>query len=370
MLRILALGLVWTAFLAWTPPAAAAELFAVAGVAVDTTAESATTARDLAIASGRPTAWQRLFRRLTPAESWAQQPQLDTATLQRIIRSFEVVNERRSTTRYLADITYHFNEADVHRILRQAAVPYIETQSRPVLVIALLEGAFVRGSDWAEAWTVPSVADGLVPIVLPLDDVLDQAVLLHPDLSVVTWNDVGDFAARYGVAKVVIANAAQDGSFVLVSEVTPTGRQESSANFTGESFVAIADAVTQRLAAPWKNRAAVDYNQRSRLTTDVQFRTRGDWTRIRTQLGAVKSIADMHVVGLSLSEARVELSYFGRAEQLREAMAQQYLELDGVEGRYLLRLGTMAPAATAAAAETAAAATATATATATETVAQ
>jgi hypothetical protein len=42
-----------------------------------------------------------------------KQPQLDDNQLLRLVRSFEVAGERRSTTRYLAEVTYHFNPAAV-----------------------------------------------------------------------------------------------------------------------------------------------------------------------------------------------------------------------------------------------------------------
>ena len=57
--------------------AAPADLFSVTGVHVDASAESATAARDKALADGRPVAWQRLYRRLAPQSAWDKQPQLD-----------------------------------------------------------------------------------------------------------------------------------------------------------------------------------------------------------------------------------------------------------------------------------------------------
>ena len=51
------------------------------------------------------------------------------------------------------------------------------------------------------------------------------------------------------------------------------------------------------------------------------------------------TVAGVDVLGLSVSEARVELSYFGDPEQLSIAMAQQNLNFDAIRGSYLLRLG-------------------------------
>ena len=76
---------------------------------MDATAASSTEAYNAALADGRPRAWQILYRRLTRQQDWARQPELDAAALVRITRGYTVANERRSTTRYVADVTYQFN---------------------------------------------------------------------------------------------------------------------------------------------------------------------------------------------------------------------------------------------------------------------
>src|ERR1700755_1531200 len=90
-------------------PALAEDTYTVSNIHVDATAASSTEALSLAIASGRPKAFQILYRRLTRQQDWARQPNLDAAALLRISRGYNVANERRSTTRYVADVTYLFN---------------------------------------------------------------------------------------------------------------------------------------------------------------------------------------------------------------------------------------------------------------------
>ena len=92
-------------------PAAAQDnsLYTVSGVHVDATGASSTEALNAAIAQGRGKAFQILYRRLTRQEDWARQPALDAAGLLRISRGYNIANERRSTTRYVADVTYMFN---------------------------------------------------------------------------------------------------------------------------------------------------------------------------------------------------------------------------------------------------------------------
>jgi len=322
-----------------TNAAPAPDLFTVTGVKVDATAESATAARDMAMAEGRPIAWAKLFRRLVAQGNWSKQPQLDENTLLRMVRSFEVANERRSTTRYLADVTYHFNPAAVRAALRQASVPYTEARARPALVIPVVAGKGVDPmSPWFAAWKEPGMQQGLVPFVLPGGDPQDDEVLSRPDIVQADWASLTPLARRYNAAEVIIAVASEDGKTVQMVELSPTQRLPASFAYANSSFPADAEAVAERAYETWKTRSAVNFNTRARLTADVQFESLDDWAKIRKQLGSVRAVSNMDVLGLSLGEAEVTLTYFGRPEQLRDALAQQDLNLINAEGQYTLQL--------------------------------
>jgi hypothetical protein len=296
------------------------------------------------MAQGRPIAWQRIYRRLTPSAQWARQPRLSDAQLFRLIRSFEVSGERRSTTRYLADVTYHFNPLAVRQLLRQSGVAFTETRSRPALVIpTVADGLFDPSSEWAMAWGDASYRQGLVPMILPDADAENEEVLGRTDLAQADWASLTPIARRYGASLVVLAIAGPDGRSVRAIEISPAGRTPSSFAFAQPNFSALADAVTEKVAETWKGRSSVDYATRARLVTDVQFNSLEEWSRIRTQLGAVRAISDFEVLGLARNEAEIDLGYFGRVEQLRDAMAQQNLSLvPGPEGFTLQLSGATA----------------------------
>src|SRR5512142_2040067 len=105
-------------------PAWAENAFEISNIHVDGSGPSAAEARTKAVASGRPVAWSTLFRRLTRQQDWARQPALDDAQLQKLIIGYSPINERRSTTRYVADITYTFNPEAVARLLQTSGIPY------------------------------------------------------------------------------------------------------------------------------------------------------------------------------------------------------------------------------------------------------
>jgi hypothetical protein len=291
------------------------------------------------MAGGRPLAWNKLYRRLTATANWSKQPQLDENALLRLVRSFEVVGERRSTTRYLADVTYHFNAVAVRALLRQSGVAYTETRARPALVIPVVAGK--PGVDlmgpWAAAWKDPALQYGLVPFVLPADG-QDAEILSRPDLAQADWAALAPLARRYNATDVVVAVVSEDAKTVQMVQISATQRTPASFAYANSSLPADAEAVAEKVYEAWKTRSAVNFGTRARITADVQFQSLDDWAKIRSQIGAVKAISDMDVLGLALNEAEIQLTYSGRPEQLRDALAQQNLSLANAGGQFTLQL--------------------------------
>jgi hypothetical protein len=108
------------------PPIEAPDQFSVIGVKVDATALSPRAARDLAMTQGRPLAWSMLFRRFTGQPIWGMEPQLAESELLGLILSSDAGNIRRNTTRYLADVTFHFNPEAVRQLLRRSNIVFTE----------------------------------------------------------------------------------------------------------------------------------------------------------------------------------------------------------------------------------------------------
>jgi hypothetical protein len=321
------------------------DLFTVAGIKVDATAESATIARDIAMAQGRPQAWTTVYRRLTATANWGKQPQLDDNQLLRLVRSFEVAGERRSTTRYLAEVTYHFNPAAVRAVLRQNRIAYTETRSKPAVVIPIIEGkGFTASGPWAAAWKDPAFTQGLVPMILPVGDAEDMAIFSREDFMQLDWMGFAPLVSRYDAGAVVLAIASEDGNTVQSIEITQMARTASSFAFAQSTFTADAAAVADKVQETWKTRTSVDFGTRGHLVADVQFNSLAQWARIRSQLRAVKSVVDVDIVGLSANEAEIDVTYFGRIEQLQDSLSQQSLALTGNPTAYTLQLGTTAAA--------------------------
>jgi hypothetical protein len=325
--------------------AAAGDPFTVSGVKVDASAQSAIEAQTKAINDGRAKAWQTLYRRLTKQEEWGKQPTLDDATLQRLVRSYQARDQRSSTTRFVANMTYVFNANAVRRILQQADVAYSEATARPMLVIPLAPG-WSPQTPWTQAWKDPRFAHGAVPLALPLADTVDEPALasLHFDSAV--WQDVEPMASRVHAAEaylvlvipkraqmmVRIRHLAPSGEGSIPDIVVPMPPKTPSAKAFGD----VAEAAAGAIIDSWKSRSVIDFSKHSRLLASMHVDTLEEWDQALQKLQALSTVSDVSVVAMDIGEARVAISYVGSTDQLSEQLARAGLTLSNDNGQWWL----------------------------------
>lgn len=327
-------------------PMAMADIFTVRGVPVDASGPSATAARDLAIPTGRAEAFTRLFKRLTPQAEWAKMPAVDEATLDDLITAFEVKNERSSSTRYLADITYSFNPDKVRTLLRGAGVSFTDTRAKPVLVIPVFDGpsgTVLWGSnEFASAWGQISFRDEVAPMVVPTGDTED--LITFPDVASVSadWARLEPMAMRYGANEVLIARAVVAGGQATIAwtRVNAKGTSEGSAFGSGGNDAEALTAATYNLANEWqeiwKTRTATDNSAVSTISAIISFASLPEWVETRRRLLDVTGIAGIDVARITVNEARILIRYRGPRDLLDEALSEELwmLEADPTEPGY------------------------------------
>jgi len=343
-LKVLRLLFLLAAVLA-PPPTAAEDPYTVSGIKVDATAQSAVDAQTKAINSGRAKAWQTLYRRLTKQQDWSRQPTLDDTALQRLVRSYQARDQRSSTTRFVANMTYVFSPNAVRRILQQNDLSYADVTARPFLVVPLAPGWSAQ-TPWAQAWRNTRFAHGAVPLVLPRADDIDQPVLASLQFDSATWQDVQPIATRVHAAEayliLVIPQRAQmivkirhlsaSGGTPIPDLLVPVPPQTPAA----KAFGAVADAAANAIADYWKSRSVIDFSKHSRLVASVPVGTLEEWVQTFEKLRAISTISGVDVVAMDIGEARVAISYAGSSDQLNEQLSHAGLSLANDNGQWRL----------------------------------
>jgi hypothetical protein len=322
------------------PAKAQDAIYTVTNVHVDATAASSSEALNAAITQGRAKAFQILYRRLTRQADWARQPPMDAASLLRLTRGSTTKNERRSTTRYVADVTYLFNPTAVERALRAAQIAFSQGAARPILVIPMSPG--VTHGPWAQALMSPAFRDSQVPFTVSSAD--DETALSALNFDSATWNDVSGIAAKYhvtdvGLAQAIYANGKMAVNIRRLSASEPSSKTSLDVPMqqtVGTTYPVAAQAAVRAMEDMWKTRSAIDLNQRGHLTADVHIASLEQWGEIQTALGSVSNVTSLTVTAMDISYARVNLTYQGGLEQLREACAGAGLTLSERGGQWTL----------------------------------
>jgi len=331
---------------------AADDPFSVSGIAVDATASSASVAQYNAINEGRARAWTMLYRKLTKSQDWGRQPVVDDITLQRMIRSYLPSNERRSTTRYVATMTYVFNPDAVRRLLRTQNVPYVDMDLRPVLVVAMAPG-YSPHSAWAQLWANRKPAGGAVPILPPLGDALDAQALGALNFATAQWQDVEPAASRVHASEAYLVQVIPGkGTIAVAIRLLGPGQAPPIPNVvvpirpgqTGpQAYGAAAEAAASAIIDAAKSRSAIDFSKRFRLTADAHIGSLADWGLLMQKLGTVPTITGVEVLAMNEGEARIVITYVGSPEQLAALAAQSNLDLSNDSGSWQLTVQAATP---------------------------
>lgn len=336
----LALGFVCSA------PALADGAFTVSNIHVDASAASVEAARNSAIAGGRPVAWQTLFRRLTRQQDWARQPTLSDVQLQHVITTYFPTNVRRSTTRYVADMTYVFDPVAVQKILQGAGIAYTQVLAKRILVVPMAPG-YARNAPWTVALSSPRFANSVVPFSVPVGDALDQSALTGLSFDTAQWNDVATVAARVhaGEAVLVLAMPAGNKLVVTLKRLGP-GELPTKSSFdmpilqgAQSTYPSAADQAVAAIAELWKSHAAVDFSQKGTLEADVHIVSLAQFATLQTALAAVPNVQAVTVEAMNMGEARLSIAYIGTQDQLHEALTGAGLVLVNRAGLWQLSQG-------------------------------
>jgi hypothetical protein len=322
------------------PAMAQDSLYTVPGIHVDASGASSTEAYNAAIAQGRARAFQILFRRLTRQADWAKQPALDSGALLRLTRGNNVSNERRSTTRYTADVTYLFNPDAVARTLRAAQIAFSQATAKRILVIALSPN--VSHGPWSQALQAPAFRESTVPFTVTAPE--DDSALAAIRFDTAGWADVSAVAVKYHVAEVGLVQAVYANGKMTVN-IKRLGAGETPVTTSvdvpmlqtvGTTYPAAAQAAVHAIEDLWKTRNALDFSQRGKLTADVRISSLQQWGDIQTALGGVGNVTGTTVTAMDMNFARISIGYVGGVDQLREALNAAGLALTNRGGQWTL----------------------------------
>jgi hypothetical protein len=325
--------------------------FSVSGVSVDASADSAATARPIAVADGQRRAFSTLLRRLTLPDDHARLPRPSEALLNEVVAGFGIDEERTSATRYIGKISVQFRADAIRRLLQDNRLPYSETMSRPVLLIPVWqsnEGVRIWETDnpWREAWARRPDSDGLVPLSIapPIENGPSLERLFgSPD-------DVRGLMRRGHFDDALLVVATLQSAEVGNTRVEIQIQHQGEAAFLGtteaftatggtleETLISAAIEIGRRIETRWKYASVIDLEKQGQISVAAAFNGLADWNRLRSALAGVPIVRRVDVLQVSHRDAQILLDYYGEPAQLSTALAQRNVVLQQRDGFWEIR---------------------------------
>lgn len=324
-------------------PVAAGSVFEVNKISVDATAPSTTEARAQGLRQGQAKALSLAMRRLAKQTEWSLLPDISTLDIEALVEGFRISNERTGNGRYLATLAVQFKPGPLRDLLRSNGIAVTEVQSRPALLLPVLEdlqGLQAWGEHWwREEWSAYDIDNAPAPMLLPLGDMEDTLIANAEDILIGDPEKLQALNARYDTDTVVVAHALADIDGQLGVTAYIFGAEESDVVVktyrTGEAHAVMGQRAIEEimadLAERWKSIAAVASDKKQVLQLRAAYSGLSDWTRLLDRLDEVNLVRDVTIIELTERYAFVDIGYIGSLEQLSRNLDQRGLRLGGTD---------------------------------------
>lgn len=319
----------------------AGDPFTVSGVKVEATGNNAIEAKSTAVSEGQLRAAQILLNRLTlPSQRAGKFDNLAPEDILPMIRSLNVSNEKRSTRRYLGDVSVGFSPTEVQKYLSAKGLTMMSSQSEKRLVVPVLSGSPLwSANDWQKIWGSSAFQNSLTPVEViepnrGNSNLISAAQAASGDMTAL--KRLGDF---FGVRRILVANASPGPGAVNVriSDVEIfSGNRRDLGTISGADYGDAAWQVISRLEDEWKQTNVTLASSAVTTSVSILYGSHEDWQWLQGVINNSAQIQGARLDALSKDGALMSLTYGGDMERLKNELSYK-----GVELRQDPRLGTI-----------------------------
>ncbi|MCB1782701.1 MAG: DUF2066 domain-containing protein [Alphaproteobacteria bacterium] len=330
-------------------------LFVVRDVRVDVTSENSVAARDEAFVKAQVQAFEILKQRMVDERQAANMATPDPLAISAMIQDYEITDEKLSAVRYVGTYTFRFKPQAVSKFFSTTGVTYTDTSSKPLLILPFYQigpKSLLWSDDnvWLTAWSSEELPQSLVPVEVPLGDLMDVADI--GETNGLNYNPAGltRILARYGAKEAALMLATPDGELASAQgDNDPVGgnlvvsvyRTDRAGPELVQDFIINAQANETRselysravktaygiLQQDWKQKTSASAAQKNHVQVRIPVSGLQDWVRIRKNLDRMTGIEKIEVLSLTPSEVRLEFDFRGDEERLRQVLAQGGMRL-------------------------------------------
>ncbi len=330
-------------------------LFIVQGVKVDVTADNSVAAQEKAYRKAQAIAFSVLAGRMV-AEAQANtvnNPGFDTVAT--LVQDYEITSEQISAVRYIGTYTFRFNDNAVSKFFAVSGVEYTDQSSNTLLVLPIFQkdgqnSIWSQGNLWLDAWSNARLARGLVPVEVPIGDLMDIDDI--DDRNALRYERVklDRMLERYDAKEAAIMIAVPDIALLGVSSsrgkaigrlrisIYRTDRIKAEhvkdivltadGNETRKALYARAvEDANKTLQKDWKNKTVTSIAQSQLFHVRIPLKDLKQWVKAKNTLQRVGTLSSLTVLAMSKNEARVVFEFRGDEERLRSYLSRTAFKL-------------------------------------------
>ncbi len=82
----------------------------------------------------------------------------------------------------------------------------------------------------------------------------------------------------------------------------------------------------------WKLRTSIDFARKTKMTAEARIVSLEQWSDLLAKLQGVPVVSDVTIFAMNVGEARINISYSGTLEQLRNLAAQSGITFSNRDG--------------------------------------
>jgi hypothetical protein len=163
-----------------------AEIYRVHDIKVDEKAGSAEKAQNKALITGRRAALAILFKKILAKDDRGKVPYLSNNQIEELSTGFAVSHEKRSNVRYMANLSFYFDQDKIHDIFALLGIPSAELYATPLQILPILKenGEYYIWSEaniWRSIWQDYDYVNELIKLNI-LDSNMEYEAALSPAL--------------------------------------------------------------------------------------------------------------------------------------------------------------------------------------------
>lgn len=321
--------------------------YAVQGVVMDVQDISAKSAKDKALIDVQQVALAKLAERLGGDSTSLAVAKLNISQITPLLRSLSIEEETVSPGHYIGTFTVRFLPDRVKPLLSSLGAKLPDEQGPAMMIVPIWvddkgQTQIWGDNPWRKAWKVLNASQAQIPIIIPLGDADDMALITAQDVTVNNVVALEALRRRYDVKTMLLATAqpAPDGGVhahvigssalgkITIDKVYTADSKlvPESANVAAQRFQQlITDKFHSDQAKLAAARAAAAGPQQ--LAVGVPFGGPSEWNGLRARIIATPGVVGLDVTSLDAGGAAAKLIYNGAVDDLAGSFKAAGLKL-------------------------------------------